>query len=72
MNKRIVIIFMLAMVIMLLLPAPTCYAQAQNTEQWIYDAVNYLVDQPFGDLYRDINPENLSGVFSCNKHNSEY
>lgn len=58
MNKRIVIIFMLAMVIMLLLPATTCYAQAQNTKQWIYDAVNYLVDQPFGDLYRDINPEN--------------
>ncbi|HOB08864.1 MAG TPA: hypothetical protein PLW17_06295 [Limnochordia bacterium] len=55
MNRRM-IVFFFPLIILLL--ATTCAAQKEETDQWIYDAVAYLSQLDFGELYADVNPEN--------------
>lgn len=54
MNKRIFVFFFSLLVLIL---ATTCAAQ-QGSGQWIYDAVAYLKQLEFGDLFADVHPEN--------------
>jgi len=54
-NKRIIVFFFPFIILLL---ATTCAAQVQETEQWVYDAIDYLNQTDFGELFADVNPEN--------------
>jgi hypothetical protein len=54
--KKAIIVFFFPVIILLL--ATTCAAQELETEQWIYDAIDYLNQLEFGELYSDVNPGN--------------
>lgn len=57
MNRKYGIVFLVIMMFLVMLTT-TCSAQEQVTAKWVYEAINYLNDRPFGDFYTDIDPEN--------------
>lgn len=55
MVKRKLFVYLLILVIM---SATTCIAQETAAPQWIHEAIAYLTEHQFSDIYADVNPNN--------------